>query len=60
MKDFTEKELDRMFSKAMLIDGCDQNEWRIDASGRLSGGALMAARTDCMAGRWITLCRRAC
>ena len=35
MKDFTEEELDRMFSKAMLIDGCDQDEWRLDASGAI-------------------------
>lgn len=35
MRDFTEKELDAMFSKANSIDGCDSDEWRIDVSGAI-------------------------
>ncbi len=35
MRDFTDSELDLMFSKAAPIDGCDQDEWRLDASGAI-------------------------
>lgn len=35
MRDFTDSELDLMFSKAAPIDRCDQDEWRLDASGAI-------------------------
>lgn len=35
MKDFTEEELDAMFRKVRHINGCDQDEWYIDASGAI-------------------------
>lgn len=35
MKDFTEQELDSIFNKASEINGCDPNEWRLDASGAI-------------------------
>ena len=35
MKDFTEQELNAMFSKASKIDGLDPDEWRRDASGAI-------------------------
>ena len=35
MRKITEFELDAIFCKATPINGCDQDEWRLDASGAI-------------------------